>query len=258
MDQEKIGKFIAERRKLKHYTQEELGNIVGVSRKSVSKWECGNNLPDISLLEPLSELLGITPNDLLHGEIVDIKNQENVDISSMKYYNEKTKNKYSVCITFLVLFLIAFFSFVFLINNYNKCRVYKISSNDKNYYVSGYTVLNQDNILIIVNEIRPISKTTKKVANVKIKSAEIHLKSNDTILLITKYENEKEKDYKNLLEILKNMHFNYEDINKEKNFNSRKYLKLKIEIYYVTSTGKEDSISINLKTIEKFSNNKLF
>ena len=68
MDQEKIGKFIAAMRRQQGLTQEQLGQALGVTNKTVSRWETGKYLPDISLLAPLSALLGITVNELLAGE----------------------------------------------------------------------------------------------------------------------------------------------------------------------------------------------
>lgn len=68
MDQIKIGRFIAEERKNKHYTQKQLAEILGISDKTVSKWECGNGFPEVSLLLPLCGELGITVNELLSGE----------------------------------------------------------------------------------------------------------------------------------------------------------------------------------------------
>ena len=68
MDTKKIGRFIAENRKVKKLTQKELAERLGVSDKTVSRWENGNYMPDLSLLQPLSEELGITLNELLSGE----------------------------------------------------------------------------------------------------------------------------------------------------------------------------------------------
>ena len=71
MDIIKIGKFIAEKRKEKKLTQEGLAEKLNVTSKTISRWENGNYMPDISLLKPLSEELGITLNDLISGEKVD-------------------------------------------------------------------------------------------------------------------------------------------------------------------------------------------
>ena len=57
MDQMKIGRFIAACRKEKGMTQKELAKQVGVSDKAVSKWECGNGMPELSILMPLCQML---------------------------------------------------------------------------------------------------------------------------------------------------------------------------------------------------------
>ena len=68
MDQQKIGRFIAQCRKEKSLTQEQLAETLGVSNRSVSRWENGNNLPDVSLFQPLCDVLNITLEELLDGE----------------------------------------------------------------------------------------------------------------------------------------------------------------------------------------------
>lgn len=74
LDQVKIGKFIASLRKEKGYTQRQLADILDISDKTISKWENGNGLPDISLMMPLCEALGITVNELLSGERIRDEN----------------------------------------------------------------------------------------------------------------------------------------------------------------------------------------
>ena len=68
MNQIKIGKFIAEERKVKKYTQRELADKLSISDKTISKWERGNGFPEVSLLLPLCNELEITVNELLSGE----------------------------------------------------------------------------------------------------------------------------------------------------------------------------------------------
>ena len=67
MDQVKIGKLIAECRKAKKLTQVELAEKLGVTDKSVSKWENGNCLPDVSLYKKICEILDITLNEFFAG-----------------------------------------------------------------------------------------------------------------------------------------------------------------------------------------------
>ena len=68
MDNEKIGRFIATRRKALGMTQKELGERLFVSDKTVSKWERGASLPNVALLQPLAEVLEVGVSDLLNGE----------------------------------------------------------------------------------------------------------------------------------------------------------------------------------------------
>ena len=72
MDQIKIGKFIAERRKERGFLQKDIAARLGISEKTVSKWECGNGLPEVIYMEPLCQILGITVNELLSGETIPI------------------------------------------------------------------------------------------------------------------------------------------------------------------------------------------
>ena len=74
MDQIKIGKFIAERRKAVDLTQMQLAEKLNVTDRAVSKWETGRSLPDSSIMLELCEILKITVNDLLSGEVVTMDN----------------------------------------------------------------------------------------------------------------------------------------------------------------------------------------
>jgi transcriptional regulator with XRE-family HTH domain len=68
MNQELTGSFIAQLRKEKNMTQKELADKLGISDKTVSKWETGNGTPDVSLLQPLCKELSVNLNELLSGE----------------------------------------------------------------------------------------------------------------------------------------------------------------------------------------------
>lgn len=73
MELEKTGKFIADLRKEKGMTQKELGALLSITDKAISKWECGCNLPDHEVMIKLCNELGITINELLSGEIISSK-----------------------------------------------------------------------------------------------------------------------------------------------------------------------------------------
>ena len=73
MNQSKMGKLIKKIRKEKGLTQAELADKLNLSCKTISKWECGNGCPDISVLKELSEILDISISELLSGELGDKK-----------------------------------------------------------------------------------------------------------------------------------------------------------------------------------------
>ena len=68
MDNIKTGKFIAELRKEKGLTQQQLGDLLNLSNKTISKWESGGGSPDLSNLPLLANALGVTADELLRGE----------------------------------------------------------------------------------------------------------------------------------------------------------------------------------------------
>ena len=74
MDQLKTGRFIAEKRKEKKLTQAQLAEALGITDRAVSKWETGKSLPDASIMLDLCMLLGISVNELLSGEVLEMTN----------------------------------------------------------------------------------------------------------------------------------------------------------------------------------------
>lgn len=113
MNQEKIGKFIAKCRKEKKLTQSELGEKLGVTEKSVSNWENGRNMPDLSLFKPLCEILDITINELLSGEkLVKDNYQERFEenIVNTIDYSTKKINRYSGAISLIIIIFGLFIS----------------------------------------------------------------------------------------------------------------------------------------------------
>ena len=94
VEQIKIGKFIAGERKAKGLTQRQLADVLSISDKTVSKWECGKGLPEVSLMLPLCETLNITVNDLLSGERVsEVDYQRKAEENMMDLMKENQENK---------------------------------------------------------------------------------------------------------------------------------------------------------------------
>lgn len=71
MDPKRTGKYISDNRKKQGLSQKELADKLNITDKAISKWERGLSFPDISMLIPLSEILGITLYDLLTGGCED-------------------------------------------------------------------------------------------------------------------------------------------------------------------------------------------
>lgn len=80
-------RIIKELREREHLTQSELANIIGVSDKTVSKWETGKGLPDITLIEPLSKALKVSVIEFMQGEYIINQNKS----------GNMLKSKFSVC-----------------------------------------------------------------------------------------------------------------------------------------------------------------
>ena len=99
MNQIKIGRFIAECRKKSNLTQMQLAEKLGITDKAVSKWERGVAMPDTSIMLELSEILGISVNELLSGEKINMENNnqknEQLFLDMAKELEEKNKTIWS-------------------------------------------------------------------------------------------------------------------------------------------------------------------
>ena len=132
MNQEKIGRLIAECRKDKKITQVELADKLGVTDKSVSKWENGKCLPDVSLYKDLCNILGITLNEFFSGEKIKEENfKEQADNNlfnalenssftlkeKIKYYGDKWDKEHFFELTIATLVIAGFIIYGFIKNN---------------------------------------------------------------------------------------------------------------------------------------------
>lgn len=125
MDQLKVGKFIAILRKEKKLTQEQLGERLGVTNKTVSRWETGNYMPDIEMLQIMSQLFDVTINEIVAGERVadsklrEISNQTVIDIVKSEKHALKEKEKHlrnkwlKSHIVLLVVLIVSFIALYF-------------------------------------------------------------------------------------------------------------------------------------------------
>ncbi len=110
MDQIRIGKFIAESRKSRNLTQRQLADALSISDKTISKWECGKGLPEVSLMLPLCAALDITVNDLLSGEKIsstDYQKKAEGNMMNLMKENEENRKRMALSIITGVITIIA-------------------------------------------------------------------------------------------------------------------------------------------------------
>ena len=117
MDQIKIGRFIAERRKLQGLTQAQLAEKLNITDRAVSKWETGRSLPDATLMLALCEILGISVNELLSGEKVTMENNqeknEQLLLEMAKEIERKNKTIWSAMWIIMIVSILALFAGLF-------------------------------------------------------------------------------------------------------------------------------------------------
>ncbi|SEL36018.1 Transcriptional regulator, contains XRE-family HTH domain [Butyrivibrio sp. ob235] len=131
MDQQKIGSFLKELRKGKSLTQEQLAEQFGVSSRTVSRWENGNNMPDIDLLIELSDYYEVDLREILNGE----RKSENMDkevkdtvLQAVDYTNtenEKYNKRIRICNAIGMLLIMAYMILVdsAIYNEYHLVRI---------------------------------------------------------------------------------------------------------------------------------------
>ena len=84
MDMQKLGSFLAELRKEKNLTQDELGAQIGVTNKTISRWETGNYLPPVEMLQTLGDTYGVSINEILNGERISDGNYKDISEQNIK------------------------------------------------------------------------------------------------------------------------------------------------------------------------------
>lgn len=149
----RMGKYIEKLRKKKGLTQRELANLLGISNTAISKWECDCNLPDISMLGPLSKVLDADIMVLLGY----LNSNQNISNDSKE---EKSNGKFkpviiTICILLVILNFILLSTTIFLkrkkpSDTTNEVKVYEIKSQDEHISLKGYLIYNTENRLILI------------------------------------------------------------------------------------------------------------
>ena len=261
MDNDKVGRFIAKLRKKKGLTQDELGNMLGISGNSVSKWERGLNMPDISLIYKLSEVFDVALNQLLNGEdalksVVDLQNEENegntLKIKSDDKSSIKTKKKSKKRFSFkIIIFLIIIVLFViaFAFGFHNKGDSYAVESSTEGFTVDGKLTIKDNGYVLYVSN---ISCLFEECLTETINTAQYSTFIDNNILFrsgILDYTSKKEKitldDY--LKSIVIEIHDDYKfyDFNKNNIISNSDLIYVHLELSL--GNGKIKNYDINLQ-----------
>lgn len=159
MDAEKIGKLISKLRHEKGMTQKELADILGISPKTISKWECGSGFPDISMIKKIAEELDISVEELLDG----------------KKLEESNKRKFNIKLFLIIGGIIAFSIGIFIVNSINvnrdnvnndnkQCRVVRT------YYIDNISRSNDENyVYFTIHEYQVEGMFTIKLSSLEAK-----------------------------------------------------------------------------------------
>lgn len=154
MDQIKVGKFIQQLRKEKNITQEQLAEKLFLNSRSISKWERGENLPDIENIKKLSEIFEVSQEEIMNGERK--KSKKEIRKEKIKSFVKKYK---LIIIPFILINIILYILLaIFFINNYNKVTIYDVRTEGEDFSVEGtitvgkkFTYIDLSNIKLIDN-----------------------------------------------------------------------------------------------------------
>ena len=237
MNLDKVGLFIAKLRKEKNMTQQDLADLIPVSREAISKWELGKNRPDIDTLMKICNIFNISFSEMLFGEEKNKNNKkeiENIAYNLYRKYHKNKKNSIFLCFA-LVIITLAFLVYYFL-TTYNSLKVYYVGASGSNISIqNGIMVLTRDHIYFNLGDIDTI--------NNEIKSAKLYYinKNNEEVFIMSGAKDFMFEDFLGYNE--------YVDLNEIDNIMNNMYLKVQF-------LDQEKDIKINFN--KSFSNNSLF
>lgn len=257
MNFDKVGKYITELRKSKNLTQEQLAEKIGVSSNTISKWENGINLPDTYFLFELSKEFDVNIQDILNGEkIFNILDSNSLFIKAIGFYNNIFKKKILRVFVSIIIIIVICFSVLYTIVNFNKNRIYDISSSNDKYKLNGFLISNPKEAIFFINNFNYEDESIGFEAENKVISYEIFIKSKNGIVLYN-YGNSF-NDKETLSNFLNNLSINF--IINKKDYNNVSIEddgSIYIELLYSEDFNKYNKVKIDLKTMEHFSNTQI-
>ncbi len=176
----KIGKFICELRKGRNLSQEKLGNLLGIERVSISKWERGVTLPSHEMLLKLSTLFDVSVNEILYGEKLSKQNEEKINEVSANLYNVTNKRKKIIIVLITTILIItSLFGIYYFFNSYKSIKIYTITGDGKYAYIdNGIYIFTKGKIYFSINQINTSN-------NEKIKQITLYYKKINNLIIST-------------------------------------------------------------------------
>lgn len=167
IDPVKTGNFIVKLRKSLHLTQDELGALIFISRKSVSKWETGRCCPSIDMLKKLSELLGVTTDELIAGEFIDLEEEPVIEDTKI----EKVARSRWIRIGSLLCGIFVVFIVAIIINfSLNSDKFYLLNGENDYFSTSnGLITLSKTNSNIYIGDFVSLANDIDETTEFDIK-----------------------------------------------------------------------------------------
>ncbi len=234
----KIGQFIYELRKSKNLSQEKLGNILGIERVSISKWERGITMPSHEMLLKLSATFDVSVNEILYGERLNKQNEEKINELSANLFNATNKKKRIIVFLIInILFITALFGIYYFFNSYKSIKIYTVSGDGEYAFIdNGIYVFTKGKIYFSINQINTRG-------NEKIKQIILYYKNGKNLIAST--------DNGNLIIRQKYGEDEYFKTNFFKDIENNLYLSIEYE------SGKDETIKLFF-TEDYINNNFIF
>ena len=265
MDLNKIGNFIVYLRKEKKLTQFQLAEELGVSDKTVSKWERGICLPESATVEKIINYFNISLMEFYAGEknkrlTDEIANETTKNAVELSKKNENKKYK-KILYSIMIVFAITVFtiSSIFMYNTYNKYHVYSISSSVEEYNGKGNIILAGDKSIITLMDINLINEEIYQKEGYALEYSiilgEILLYKSGDIYSFEKNNNSNKINIGQYIEDI-NLYLNYDlsDITKKDSLNE---INLMLKVKYINDKLEVDEYEMKFNISTSFSNNKI-
>lgn len=204
----RTGEIIEKYRKERGLTQGDLARKLGVSNSAISKWEHGTNLPDITLLEPLSEILGIDKLMLFTSEN-EAKEDTSERIKSIKK-NNLIKTSITILLFLLSVIFTNYVSYKIYTHKLNQIEssqteVYRFYSKDEEFFINGYLIFKNDESIVVFDQLNYQSRK-KQQSSDKIESVELKFYDDNESISRLYYKNDKK--YKSINEVFSELNKN--------------------------------------------------